>query len=251
MIGEIRRLRNPANAASAGHLPLYVWPRARQFLREQMPGKSRVLIVDDHPIVRAGVRLALRGHDAMEICGEADSVNAALALAEQLKPGVVVLDLHLGGRDGIELVGQMRELLPGAKILVFSMNAEDLFAKRALRAGANGYLMKEGGLEELQRALERILAGEVFVSDRMNTRLLSSLARGEEDDDALAALTDREMQIFLLLGGGKTTGQIAEELSLSVKTISTHRENLKVKLGVESAAELVRKAVAHVVGGKS
>ena len=213
-----------------------------------MPEKSRVLIVDDHPIVRAGVRLALRGRPAFEICGEAASVNAAVELAQKEKPDVVVLDLLMGGRDGVELVGRIRELLPEAKILVFSMNSEDLFAQRALRAGANGYLMKEGGLEELQRALDRIMAGEVYVSGRMNTRLLSAMARGESDDGALANLTAREMQVFLLLGAGKTTGQIAEELSLSVKTISTHRENLKSKLGVDSAPELVRKAVAHVVG---
>ncbi|MGH8046039.1 MAG: response regulator transcription factor [Chthoniobacterales bacterium] len=204
--------------------------------------------MDDHPIVRAGVRLALRGYAEFEICGEAASVNAALAMAEEKKPDVVVLDLHMGGRDGIELVERMRELLPAAKILVFSMNSEDLFAKRALRAGANGYLMKEGGLEELQRALGCIMEGEIFVSERMNTRLLSAVARGESEEGALASLTDREMQIFLMLGDGKTTGQIAEELSLSVKTISTHRENLKVKLSVDSAPELVRKAVAYVVG---
>jgi DNA-binding NarL/FixJ family response regulator len=213
-----------------------------------MPAKSRVLIVDDHPIVRAGVRLALRGHASFEICGEADSVNAAEELAGSLRPDIVVLDLLMGGRDGIEMVGRMRELLPAAKILVFSMNTEDLFAQRALRAGANGYLMKEGGLEELIHALEHILAGEVYVSERMNARLLNSVARGESDDDVLKSLTDREMQIFLQLGAGKTTGQIAEELSLSVKTISTHRENLKAKLGAESAPELVRKAVAYVVG---
>jgi len=216
-----------------------------------MPGKSRVLIVDDHPIVRAGVRLALRGNPRFEICAEADTANAAAELAERESPDVVVLDLHLGGRDGIEMVGRMRELLPRAKILVFSMNSEDLFAQRALRAGANGYLMKEGGLEELQRALDCIMAGDVYVSERMNARMLSAMARGGTEGDVLANLTDREMQIFLLLGAGKSTGQIAEELSLSVKTISTHRENLKMKLGVESAAELVRKAVAHVVGAKA
>jgi DNA-binding NarL/FixJ family response regulator len=213
-----------------------------------MSVKTRVLIVDDHPIVRAGVRLALRGHVTFEICGEAESVNAAAELAESTNPDAVVLDLLMGGRDGIEMVGRMRELLPAAKILVFSMNSEEIFAQRALRAGANGYLMKEGGLEELIHALECIVAGEVYVSERMNARLLNSMARGEAEEDILANLTDREMQIFLQLGAGKTTGQIAEELSLSVKTISTHRENLKVKLGVESAPELVRKAVAYVVG---
>jgi DNA-binding NarL/FixJ family response regulator len=232
----------------SGILSLYFPVCGNAICVSLMPEKSRVLIVDDHPIVRAGVRLALRGHPTLEICGEADSVNAALTLAEQQKPDALVLDLHLGGRDGIEMVGRMRELLPHAKILVFSMNSEDLFAKRALRAGANGYLMKEGGLEELQHALGRILAGEVYVSQRMNSRLLNSVARGDSEDDPLSELTDREMQIFLLLGGGKTTGQIADELSLSVKTISTHRENLKTKLGVDSAAELVRKAVAYVVG---
>jgi DNA-binding NarL/FixJ family response regulator len=213
-----------------------------------MPAKSRVLIVDDHPIVRAGVRLALRGHAAYEICGEAESVNTAKDLAVSTKPDAVVLDLLMGGRDGIEMVGAMRELLPDAKILVFSMNSEDFFAQRALRAGANGYLMKEGGLEELMLALDSIMAGEIYVSERMNARLLNSMARGGDAENVLESLTDREMQIFLQLGAGKSTGQIAEELSLSVKTISTHRENLKIKLGVESAAELVRRAVAYVLG---
>jgi DNA-binding NarL/FixJ family response regulator len=212
-----------------------------------MPQKSRILIVDDHPIVRAGARLALRGHPQLEICGEADSVSSAFSLAESLQPDIVVLDLHLGGRDGIEFVGDMRRLLPKAKLLVFSMNSEELFAPRALRAGANGYLMKEGGLDELQRALQCILEGKVYVSEHMNGRLLGAAARGGGDDDILSTLTDREMQVFLRLGEGRTTGQIAEELSLSVKTVSTHRENLKTKLGIESASELMRKAVAYVV----
>ena len=213
-----------------------------------MTQKRRVLIVDDHPIVRAGVRLALRARPGYEICGEADSVDSATQLAASETPDILILDLFLGGRDGIEMVARMRELLPAAKILIFSMNSEDLFAQRALRAGANGYLMKEGGLEELLQALDHIMAGEVYVSERMNARLLNSMARGDSDEDTLENLTDREMQIFLALGAGKTTGQIAEDLCLSVKTISTHRENLKTKLGIDSAPELVRKAVSHVVG---
>ncbi len=209
------------------------------------------ITVDDHPIVRTGVRMAIREIEGVELVGEAADVRSALDLAAKQRPDLVVLDLTLGGRDGVELVSEMRRELPKARILIFSMNAEDLFAERALRAGANGYLSKDGGLEALTDAIRVVLDGRVYVSDAMNERLLRAAVSPESaQPDRLAALSDRELQVFLRLGQGRGTREIAEELCLSIKTISTYRENLKVKLDVAGAAELVREAVAYVTGSQ-
>lgn len=208
----------------------------------------RVFIVDDHPIVRAGARLALGTTPGFRVCGEAGSAAEALSAVATLRPDILILDLVLGGRDGMDFVARMRDILPAARILVLSMNAEDLFAERALRAGANGYLMKGGDLDELLAAVKRIVAGEVYLSEKMTNAMLEVRRSGRRETGILGSLTDREMQVFLMLGQGKSTQQVADELSLSIKTISTHRENLKVKLGVDSAAELVRQAVAYVIG---
>lgn len=208
----------------------------------------RVFIVDDHPIVRAGARLALGTTPGFRVCGEAGSAAEALTAVAAARPDILILDLVLGGRDGMDFVARMREILPAARILVLSMNAEDLFAERALRAGANGYLMKGGDLEELVAAVKRIAEGEVYLSEKMTSAMLEVRRSGRRETGIFGGLTDREMQVFLMLGQGKSTQQVADELRLSIKTISTHRENLKVKLGVDSAAELVRQAVAYVIG---
>lgn len=182
------------------------------------------------------------------MCGEAGTAAQALATVEAARPDILILDLVLGGRDGMDFVARMREILPAARILVLSMNAEDLFAERALRAGANGYLMKGGDLDELAAAVKRIARGEIYLSEKMTSKMIEARRSGRQEAGILGSFTDREMQVFLMLGQGKSTQQVADELRLSVKTISSHRENLKVKLGVESAAELVRQAVTYVIG---
>jgi DNA-binding NarL/FixJ family response regulator len=207
----------------------------------------RVLIADDHPVVRAGLRFSLSAAAGYELCGEAENADEACALAAKHAPRLIILDLNLGGRDGDKSVSQIRQLCPQASILVFSMNPEELFAERALREGANGYLMKTDGFEELHRAVRQVLAGEVYLSERLSKRLAGA-AGGAKTPQGLATLTGRELQIFQRIGEGRSTAEIAAELGLSMKTISAHRENVKRKLGVPNAAELIRQAVAWVLG---
>ena len=166
---------------------------------------------------------------------------------------MVILDLNLGGRDGDKAVALMRRQCPEAAILVFSMNPEELFAERALADGANGYLMKTDGFEELHHAVGRILAGETYLSVRLRERL-TAVGRGGngtmigEAPQRVSNLTARELQIFRRIGEGRGTAEIVAELGLSIKTVSAHRENLKKKLGATTAAELIRLAVAWVLG---
>lgn len=205
----------------------------------------RVLVADDHPVVRAGLRFTLGPAQGFEICGEAENADDALALAARHAPRLIVLDLHLDGREGDRAVALMRRRCPEAAILVFSMSPEELFAERALQDGANGYLMKTDGFDELHRAVRCVLAGEIYLSPRLRER------RGEtgagEPATGAASLTARELQIFQRIGEGRSTSEIAAELGLSVKTVSAHRENVKKKLGAPTAVELIRRAVAWVL----
>jgi DNA-binding NarL/FixJ family response regulator len=210
---------------------------------------TRVFVIDDHPIVRAGVRLLIGGMDGFELAGETGKADGASEAAASAKPDAVVTDLFLGGgHDGLELVAALRAALPDAKLLVFSMHPEHLFAERALKAGADGYLMKGGDLTELELALRHVVSGEVFLSDAMRKRLESAKWFGRKAEGPLASLSDRELQVLQRLGSGMSSQEIAVELGMSVKTVSAHRENLKAKLSVDSAAELVRQAVAYVLG---
>lgn len=203
----------------------------------------RVMIVDDHPIMRRGVRHALKGKPGFEIVAEVGSLSDAMDAAVTRQPDLVVLDLVLGGRDGIEGIGELRRALPGAGILVFSMNPEEVFAPLALQAGANGYLTKSAGYDELHLALMEVVNGGTYLSPLM-ARITASGGRIPTEIDTF---TDREMQVFLRIGEGKTTSEIAYELNLSVKTVFTHRDKLKAKLGARSGAELARRAIAHVI----
>ncbi len=214
-----------------------------------MSAPIRVYLVDDHPIVRAGARLAIAGLPGFEVCGETGTPAGAPAAAHDAKADIVILDLLLGvAGDGLELVAAMHAAVPRARLLVFSMNTEDLFAERSLRAGAHGYLMKGGDLTELQNALRCVASGEVYLSRALSARRAAGRRLGPGTGGPLASLSDREMQVFLLLGGGKSSQEIARELGVSMKTVSAHRENVKVKLGIDSAAELIRHAVTYVVG---
>lgn len=215
----------------------------------------RVLVADDHPVVRAGLRFSLGQAGGFEICGEAENAADAFALAERHAPRLVILDLHLGGRDGDRTVALMRRLCPASAILVFSMNPEELFAERALADGADGYLMKTDGFEALHQAVRQILFGGKYLSERMRRRLGAEAATGrpavagaKPAGAGVPALTARELQIFQRIGEGRGTAEIADELGLSAKTISAHRENVKKKIGAPTAAELIRHAVAWALG---
>lgn len=206
---------------------------------------ARVLIIDDHPVVRMGLRALIEQADGLEVCGEAGSPAEALRLLSAEKPDLALLDLMMGGRDGAGFVGECARTHPETRILVLSQHDETLYAERVLDAGACGYLMKGEELDGVVRALEAVQRGEIVVSPRMNARILARRFKGAPAD-RYAGLSNREMQIFLLIGAGRSTGAIAAELNLSPKTIGAHRENMKIKLGLDSAAELEREATLHV-----
>jgi DNA-binding NarL/FixJ family response regulator len=208
----------------------------------------RVLIVDDHPVVRMGLRALIEQTGRYEVAGEAGAPAEALQAAAREKPDVLLLDLMLGGRSGAELVAQCLAIVPGLRILILSQHDEALHAERVLQAGAHGYLMKGAELDGVVQALDAVLRGEIVLSPRMNSRVLARRLHGAPAE-RYADLSNREMQIFLLIGAGMTTGQIADDLSLSPKTIGAHREKIKTKLGLESASELEREALLYVERG--
>lgn len=207
---------------------------------------ARVLIVDDHPVVRYGLKEMLSHEPDLEICGEAASSAEALTQVESLSPDVAVIDLSLQGAGGLELIKQIRCRWPETKMLVSSMHDEELFAERALQAGAMGYIQKREAMDEIVDALRTVLDGNVHLSTRMTQRMLKKKARPGSNADpptGVAALSDRELEVFSWIGQALTTQEIADRLSLSVKTIESHRENIKRKLDLANANELIRRAV--------
>jgi DNA-binding NarL/FixJ family response regulator len=214
-----------------------------------MTMKARVYIVDDHPIVRSGLAQLINQEADLRVCGEAADASAALDGIDALKPDVAVVDLSLHGPDGLELVKSLRSRHLAVPVVILSMHDESLYAERALRAGARAYLMKQEAPEQVLVALRRVLAGEVYVSDRMSSRLLRQMAGGAPPagDSPLRGLTDRELEVFRRIGRGHGTRQIAEDLHLSVKTVESYRTHIKEKLGLHSAVELVRTAVEWCV----
>jgi DNA-binding NarL/FixJ family response regulator len=207
--------------------------------------------VDDHPLMRGGLVRLIAEDSSLVLCGEADNTGSTiLAVDDDPPPDLVILDLMLGHEDGLELIKQIRALRPGLLILVISMHDEWLFAERALRAGASGYIMKKEASEEVLAAVHAVLSGEVYLSGRMRV-LLSEKGLAPDPcyclvPQANPPLSDRELHVFRLIGAGLSTKQTAVELHLSVKTIETYRENLKTKLNLANAAELLRAAKAWV-----
>ncbi len=205
----------------------------------------RILIVDDHPIFRAGVAALLSGEDDFEICGEAHNSTSALEVMRRTTPDVALLDISLPGTNGIELVKLLLAEQPRLVILVISMHDESLYALRALRAGARGYIMKAEAMNHILEAIRKIVSGEIFVSPKFGERLIFKAVHGTESGTGspVDSLSDRELEVLGLLGRGFASREIAQELHLSVKTIETHRSHIKEKLGFKDAGEMTRFAV--------
>lgn len=206
---------------------------------------ARILIVDDHPIVREGLTFLISNQPDLEVCGATDNASDALRLLASARPALVVIDISLKSGSGIELIKQIKARDERVKMLVSSMHDETLFAERVLRAGAMGYINKAEATHEIINAIRQILGGQIYLSPYMSNRLLNGLAdhSAMPDQAAITKLSDREMEVFGLIGQGLTTSQIAEHLHLSIKTIETHRENIKKKLNLETANELTRSAM--------
>lgn len=207
--------------------------------------KQKILIVDDHELMRLGITAQLSQYPEFTICGQADNAVKALRLAKQKKPNLALVDLSLGDHNGVDLIKQLIELHAGIRVLVLSMYSEDLYAERALRAGASGYLNKCAHGDHLVEAVRAVLAGQQYLSQEMTDRLVRvAVGAGRHGDvSPIDAMSDRELEVFRLIGEGYTTGAIARKLCLSSHTIDTHREKLKVKLGLRNGAELLREAV--------
>jgi DNA-binding NarL/FixJ family response regulator len=211
--------------------------------------KCRVLLVDDHPIIRQGLGLLIDREDDLSVCGEADGAHTAFHAIETLRPDIVVLDISLNGPDGLEVVKEIRTKTASLPVLILSMHDEAIYAERAMRAGANGYIMKQEATEKVLIAIRRILQGEVYLSERLTNTILLQYARGGSatKSSPLLNLTDRELEVFRLIGEGHGTRQIAGELHLSVKTIESYQAHIKDKLALRNARELVQHAIEWTV----
>ena len=212
--------------------------------------RTRILIVDDHPIVRKGIADLVGQKPDFFVCGDADRVEDALPAIDTLKPDLVIVDLSLKGAGGLELLKDLKIRHPEIPALVLSMHDETLFAERALRAGARGYVMKQEAVNELENAIRRVLAGKIYLSQAMSDRLLHMVSQGEKvrDRSPMERLSDRELEVFEMIGRGLPMREIARELHLSVKTIETHRAHIKEKLNITSAVQLVQHATQWVHG---
>lgn len=208
----------------------------------------RIYLVEDHPIFRLGLKELIEQEEDLAVCGEAEEIAEALVGIEAEKPDMVIVDVALKGRNGLDLVKTLEEIRPSLPILVLSMHEESIYAERAIRAGALGFIMKHETADKIITAVRSVLAGNVYLSDRMKTVLIGKLARkgAAEPLAPEAQLTDREIEVFEMMGRGMTTKEISDALYLSPKTIGTYRERIKEKLGHRNAVEMQRHAVQWV-----
>lgn len=209
------------------------------------PKKYSVLLVDDHPIVRQGLALLIDREADLSVCGEAEGARTAFHAIETLHPDIVVLDISLSGPDGLDVLKEIRMKSTALPVLILSMHDESIYAERAMRAGANGYIMKQEATEKVLVAIRRILHGDVYLSDRLTKTMLQQFVRGgpPANSSPLLNLTDRELEVFRLIGEGHGTRRIADELHLSVKTIESYQAHIKEKLALRNARELVQHAI--------
>ena len=208
----------------------------------------RILIVDDHPMMRTGLAQLINNEPDLKVCAEADTSGQAVAAAMKLKLDIALLDISLPDKNGIELIKDLRALKPELPLLVVSMHDETVYAERVLRAGARGYIMKQEGGQKFLQAIRQVLDGRIFVSDKMSARILEVFSGRPtgESSSPVRRLSDREFEVFQFIGQGIGTRDIAGRLHLSVKTIEVHRANIKGKLHLKTATELVRYAVRWV-----
>ncbi len=215
-----------------------------------MPTKQ-ILIVDDHAVVRQGLKSLIDAEPDLEICGMAGSASEALQFAETTEPDLAISDLTLPDRNGLELVKDLKALYPGLPILMMSMHDELLYAERVLKAGGRGYLMKENS-ENLIPAIRQILSGEPYVSPKVTNQFLESISGGDKAQFSfpLKRLTDRELEVFELIGQGKAADEIARQLNISPRTVDAHRAHIREKLGLADSSDLLRYAVRWAEGEK-
>jgi DNA-binding NarL/FixJ family response regulator len=232
-------MKQPKNSSRASALPSTSGRTA--------PPRRTILLVDDHPMMRAGLEQLINRQSDLIVCAEAGTPAEAFQQIS-LKPDLILTDLTMPGRSGIEFIKDLHAVHPGIAILVVSMHDEVVYAERCLRAGARGYIMKESGSENLLIAIRRVLEGQTYVSPTLSERIINNLSsrkpRGSESP--IQALSDREFEVFQLIGQGKSTREIAEQLHLSSKTVDVHRGHIREKLDLKDATALVRHAVRWI-----
>ena len=208
---------------------------------------KRVVLVDDHPIMRHGLAQLIRMESGLDVCGEAGSAREGLEVIAKLKPDLAVIDLTLPDKNGLELVKDIRAMHPATQCLVLSMHDEALYGERSLRAGARGYVMKEEAADHLIHAIQKVLSGSLYISETLNARMLEQVTGSARNrTNGMDSLTDRELEILALIGKGVATKNIAIQLSISPRTVEAHRAHIKEKLGITDGSALVRYAVQWV-----
>jgi len=213
---------------------------------------KRILVVDDHPLLREGLERVIIADPEFAVCGAAGSVQEALQLIDEAEPDLVLTDLTLPGRNGLELIKDLRATHPDLPVLVLSMHDEMIYAERALMAGARGYVMKEAAADHLLDAIRTVLAGGVFASKAVTSHFLNSFSgnsRQAKPTFPLKRLTDREMEVFELIGAGKGNPEIGQQLGISPRTVDAHRAHIREKLGLATGGELVRYAIRWAEAG--
>jgi DNA-binding NarL/FixJ family response regulator len=215
---------------------------------EPASAKARVLIVDDHPVVREGLAIHLSAQPDLEVCGEAEDLPGALALVASARPDVAIIDISLKNSNGMDLIRRIKDRHDDVRILVWSMYPENLYAERALRAGAMGYMNKGQATHHVLEAIRAILQGQVYVSGKLANQLLQRVVgRKAEERPAIDSLSDRELEAFQLIGEGMTTETIAKKMHVSPKTVETFRARIKEKLGISNVTELIQRAAQWAV----
>jgi DNA-binding NarL/FixJ family response regulator len=206
---------------------------------------TKILIVDDHPILRMGMKELLNQEEGFEVCGVAEDISSARKILQEMSPDFAIIDISLAGENGLDLVKEISGGKGSVSVLVLSMHDESVWAERAIRAGARGYIMKKEAAESIVIAIRNIIDGKIHVSERIMTQLLDKFHVNPDSRYAPTeeVLTDRELEVFRLIGAGLSTRQIAERMNLGIKTIGTYRDRIKQKLCIKNAAELTRRAV--------
>ncbi len=219
-------------------------------MKEATMSTASILIVDDHPIVREGLVRFIEQEPDLSVCGEAENFDDAMAAVERLRPTMVLVDLSLKGKPGMELIKELKNYYPSILVLVVSMHDELIWAERSLRAGACGYVMKQEKPSEVLNRIRQALAGEISLSETMSARLIRRATgrRVVETSTTIESLSDRELQVLQLIGEGMTNRQVAAVLHISQRTVDAHREHIKAKLRLSSGAELLRYAFQHAFG---
>src|SRR5438034_7813673 len=212
------------------------------------PGAKRIVIVDDHPLFRKGLEQLIHSDGAFAVCGEASNASEAMDVIRKLVPDLAIVDISLPGANGIELIKNIRAEFPKLPVLILSMHDESLYALRGLRAGAQGYVMKQEALENVIIAIREVLAGRPYLSHDMSAKLITNFASGSNRADPTDRLSDRELEILELIGKGRDVHEIARALHISTKTVETHRAHIKEKLNLKNARQVTRFAVQWIEG---